>query len=644
LAVFGLTVFGTGELYGLPGFGARAGKGFAAETMTAEPLGQAKEGRYGQVRIEWVPPVGDWTRVRLNRRFTGFPVSSPDGTIIHESAKSNNVVVVIDDGLTEGVTAYYTLFVLDESGSSDVWFRAGEAWSIVVEDHDFHWLLMQALPDAAITADYAASDILDEERKYPLTRFLEVIAFELDRFKSLIRPLEALYDPEQTPAAGIPLLVSQFGIVPEPSIGVTRLRSLASNAAYLNSKRGTLPGVEALASVFTGWGATVTEGINLMLREDPDSWSLDGTATFITDLIANPPSDSSAQWGITMGDAAAVRMRTADVAGSEHLYSAPVTASTDYTFSFEVFPETTTEDFTAVLRTYTGDGTFISESAGTPVTAASGGWTTVTHTYNADATALFMEVAIDVTGGTNGDEHFFKNLQLEEAPSATTYEPARQVIFAFESPYTNHITTPSFEDAIAPAFTVTNATPAFDATYARFGADSWQVTPTTPGIDTVVESDDTMPVQAGDPAMVRVSIRPVTTDTDVTVDLVWLDGGASEVSRTSQVFSLTADGWNDMFLAEQAPGTATQVKIEVTWQDTVFNIDAVALVDTYGVQYFDGTTLAGETYWEGGLGNEHNAISYYYPLRQVKTFRLDDVLPNFLPLNRSFALQFDDSP
>lgn len=637
MAVYGLTIYGQ-DLYGLPGFGARAGQGFAAETMTAEPEGPQREGRYGQVRIEWTPPLGDWTRVRLNRRYTGFPVSSPDGTIVHESARGEGVNVVIDADLPEGVAVYYTLFVLSQS---EVWFRAGQAWSMVVEDHGFHGLLLDALPDGAVNADYEASLLLSEDRKYPLRRFMEVLGFELDRAKSVMGPLQHLYDPEQTPAVGVPFLVQQFGINPEPSIGITRLRSLAANAAYLNAKRGTQPGVEALASAFTGWGATVTMGSNLMLREDTATWSLDGTATFLPDDAPGTPSDI--QWGIEMGDAAAVRMRTAEYAGREIFHSVPVSPNTQYTFSFEVYSATTTEDVTPVVRTYESDGTLIAETAGTPVTTTTGAWVALDDTFTSEANAAFMEVVIDITGGADGDQHFFKNLQLEEAASASTYEPARQVVIDYEPPYTNHITTPSFENAISPAFTVTNGTTAFDATDARFGDDSWQVTPTTLGTDTVVESNDTMPVQPGDPAQANVSIRPTTTALDVSFDLVWLDGVSAEVARTSQTFSLTPDVWNDIFLVEQAPGSATQVRVELTWQDVVLDLDGVALVDTYGVQYFDGSTLAGETYWEGGPGNAHNAKSFYYPLRTVKVFRLNDVLPNFLPLNRSFRLQFADS-
>lgn len=635
MAVYGLSLYGQ-DVYGLPGFGARAGLGFSASSFTAEPVAPNLSGQYGQVLLRWDPPVGDWDNLRIMRRFSGFPTNVVDGELVFSSTKGESIKRYVDTDLTEGIAVYYTLFV--QAVSNDVWFTAGEAWSLVVEDHGFHGLLLDALPDAALIGDYEYSQILPEERKHPLSRFMEVPAFMLDEAKTFLKTLQSLYNPDVTPAQALPLLAQQFGIVPEPSIGVTRLRTIARNAAFLNAKRGTVPGVEALASAFTGWGATVTTGVNLALNDTHEHWSADGTAT-VDPASSTPHSD--AHFGVTLGDANPVRLRSADVAGREKFYSVPVDESTSYVYSFEVRSNTgLTETFTPVLRYYDSAGAFLSEASGTGVASTDSAWTSASDAFTTPANTAFVELAIDLTAGAVNDEHYFKNVQLEAGASFTSYEPPRQAVITFDAPYTNHITTPSFEDAVTPAFTVTNATTAFSAAEQRVGADSWSVSPDTLGVDTVVESNDTMPLQAGDPALLRASIKPVTTDVDVTAEIVWLDGADAEVGTVTQVFSLTADTWNDFFLNEQAPGGATKAKIRFTWQDVDIFLDGVGLIDSYGVDYFDGSTLAGETLWEG---TDHNSVSYYFPLRTVRQARLNAVLPTFLPLGRKFELKYGTS-
>jgi len=99
----------------------------------------------------------------------------------------------------------------------------------------------------------------------PLSRFLAMLAFQLDVSRSLIEQLRYVNDPMRCPGNLLPALAQQLGVSYEAEMGMEQTRKLLATVVHQYKTKGTYPGMEGISSAVTGWGATASSGPNMML-------------------------------------------------------------------------------------------------------------------------------------------------------------------------------------------------------------------------------------------------------------------------------------------------------------------------------------------------------------------------------------------
>ena len=233
------------DYYGVGYYGAGIATQYDAYPFTATPYG------YGTIRLKWVTPTGSWAKIRIVRNKYGYPVDAWDGQVIVSAYNG-----AIDDNhpddynIEQGYYYYYSIFVLETVQYT--WVRAANTYAVAVKHYGNGEKMYSYLPQIyKITEPYVATSDSENDQ---LLRFLKIFGFELDYVQTITALLTARYNTETVNGILIPKLMTQFGLVYEPEIGIQQNRILLRDGVSINKEKGTLQGLKEFIKSTTGYG------------------------------------------------------------------------------------------------------------------------------------------------------------------------------------------------------------------------------------------------------------------------------------------------------------------------------------------------------------------------------------------------------
>ena len=264
----------------------------SVEPFTAVPVA------FNNLRVTWDVPASSssWTRMQLLRSRAGFCATPEDGEVVID-VTSNFPDSYTDTGLAGGWWYYYTIFAYTQSSISvaPVYNRVGVTSGLSVGDTGTTYAMWKKVPDyfeivrnsgSSITDDYAGvynvpwntdqpsntiyafnPDQFDQPNQ-TLQAFLSVLGFGADIVRNYQNTLMDVNDPHKTHVANLASLAAEVGVDFEYEIPASVMRKKVANAALLARQRGTLAGLQNLASLSTGWDVDVYLTQNLFLTAE----------------------------------------------------------------------------------------------------------------------------------------------------------------------------------------------------------------------------------------------------------------------------------------------------------------------------------------------------------------------------------------
>ena len=214
-----------------------------AAYFTADPVD------YTLIRITWGLPLSTTlsstpnpTEALVVYSPNGEPSTINDGSILVQTTNTRSEYF---HQVQEGAWAYYTLFIKYESLEGDLYYEpAASISTLVPKKHNSVDDLFQKIPERYRNLDG------DEG---PLKRFLEVIGWDIDRFRTLIDYLMVCKDPQNARSEELDLIAADLGFdLRSQDLGAYRLRLLIDNIGTLRRFNGTEAGLLTAATALTG--------------------------------------------------------------------------------------------------------------------------------------------------------------------------------------------------------------------------------------------------------------------------------------------------------------------------------------------------------------------------------------------------------
>ena len=251
--------------YGSSNYGAAAKLAFSVEPMAALALD------FKKIYIEWQPPKGEFTQVRLVRNQAGIPETAEDGIIIFDELATEGTVSrsyfidgldnPTDTPLVSGRQSNYKFFIFSDQ---KIWRSAGSVNVVVPENHNSQEKFINLLPRVFTSADQSPLGAVDTSSS--LYDFLYGMTFTYD---AITTQLELLLKPKhtglETPIQLIPIETATYGLTQEPSLPTKNQKRLIREALYMYYRKGTKLALERYAESLTGFAPTVTVSQNLLL-------------------------------------------------------------------------------------------------------------------------------------------------------------------------------------------------------------------------------------------------------------------------------------------------------------------------------------------------------------------------------------------
>lgn len=368
--------------------------------FTVQPF-IANQFEHGELHITWSTPRQvsspqspgkSWSQLQLVRNLYGVPSFPTDGEVLLNVLNTAPVENYLDTGVPPGRFAYYAIFVLTThdpwdsthsysigdqvtySGQNYIAILAsqnqtpgtGSAWSATVNSTE--WVFAGGAVGLSV-ADWQYSDFLysNTPRAYKvnvvettasnpefnnhLWKFDRVFGFAFDIMKTENDALLRINDMQLTRDKYAWAIAEQMGIGEEVPDQPELRRLRIMDATKIAQQKGTIPGLETLIYDTTGWGATITQGYNLMLDIDqaafahpiPPTW--DANTQYAANVLVqysgvlyrsrtvtagNIPSSSPTQWTTLtapVADNPATAMQNQQTGGLSSWQSSGTTAS-----------------------------------------------------------------------------------------------------------------------------------------------------------------------------------------------------------------------------------------------------------------------------------------------------------------------------
>lgn len=257
--------------YGTDTYGTPFNVDFKVDPVLAAPLG------YNAIRISWMSPTGNWSRLRLIQSRTGFAVHEDDGLVVMETTAAS--AEYVDQGLLGTVWYYYTLFI----EADGVWHVVGTASALAVANNGMADLMWDRIPrwfryrinpqdTAPVVVWEPTAEIVDLnsvwQENTTLKDFLEVLGWGLDYLNNYASTLLWANDTRNGHLADVYRLAQTLGEEWEPRVPSYLMRQKVQNSGVLAQRRGTLEGLRELVATSVGYDVDLSVGPNMFLNQD----------------------------------------------------------------------------------------------------------------------------------------------------------------------------------------------------------------------------------------------------------------------------------------------------------------------------------------------------------------------------------------
>ena len=375
------------SIYGLSVYGTDTAVAYAASGFTATPK------TYGSILLKWNNPAGSWSKIKLVRNTYGFPIDYLDGTVLdinndlkYEAYKETAPPSYLDTNLATNAFYYYSLFVFERINYK--WIRVSDIIGLSVKEYGYSDKLFEYVPDVYKTKGLTQAggstyiNISSVEENQVLKSYLDVFAFELNKYHTLTNLLFSRYDTSKLNGLLLPSLLQELGLEYEPEIGYQQARILTRDAVALYKGKGSRDGIREFLKAFTGYAVPtianvsnptidgVTVGPNKMLDYNDSSFE-ESIGRWVSD---NTNAGTLAVLKVKKVSTVALTSNVLTLTTGAHEYKV---GNQIYVFGFDkpLFNQTTAVTLTAVTGTTVS---FSLTGANYPATTA---WNPVTNEF-----------------------------------------------------------------------------------------------------------------------------------------------------------------------------------------------------------------------------------------------------------------------
>ena len=627
--------------YGSSSYGAAAKLAFSVEPMAALALD------FKKIYIEWQPPKGEFTQVRLVRNQAGIPETAEDGIIIFDELATEGTVSrsyfidgldnPTDTPLVSGRQSNYKFFIFSDQ---KIWRSAGSVNVVVPENHNSQEKFINLLPRVFTSADQSPLGAVDTSSS--LYDFLYGMTFT---YEVLTTQLELLLKPKhtglETPIQLIPIETATYGLTQEPSLPTKNQKRLIREALYMYYRKGTKLALERYAESLTGFAPTVTVSQNLLLTVQ-DSTFYGGVGNWVasnavlTSSTEQVPDSNTNQIDTTKTGKIVASNAGSMVLGAEDIITkgVPVLPSTEYTVSCKLKSPASDGNITLSVRFYDKNGVATSAANTATAVAANNTWKSASKTATSDATSKYAIITIAYSAAGT----YYVDQVCMQTGSTVAYDEARAIDIFLNSRKTNLIKNPSFETNVTDSWTLTGlATIAQDSDVsdlAYSGENSAKITATGNWAFT----SNTMPIENG---VFYTASGLSKTTANLTVKFIARDA-LGDVVEDIDVYPLgTLTEWSRFTatdLTDASLSTATTYEVQFSGGSGTFYLDSIQFEKSpVASDYFDGSLPSDfGAVWED---TEDNSFSHLYPGKPQKVQRLGKTLVDWVPQNAFWRLR-----
>ena len=599
-----------------------------------------------KIKLTWISPTGDFTKIKLVRNQFGFPETSEDGiTIWEEYATEGDVsrsefVDGVDNPtqvpIVTGRQVYYEMFLFTDQ---KVWVSAGRVTDLMPSDHGVHKRLMDIIPKVFTSDIQSPLGITNEESH--LSKFMNGIAFTHEQFLSQLDVLRPQHSSEGIAHLTLDQTFFSLGLVPEPAIPVKNQKRLIREANYMFRNKGTQVGIGAYAESLTGFAPTITVSPNLLLSvqdstfyKSTGNWYINvpDSLTSSTEQTAAPGTnviDESYSGKIVSGGNGVMTL------GNDFPITrgVPVLPETEYTLSCKLKSPGSNGNVQIEAQFFDRHGVTLGYIETSTAVAATGVWKSASVTFTTPLDACYSSIFIYYGTGT-----YYIDQVCYQLGGTVAYDEARAISLFLDSSKTNFIKNPSFEESGSFTWAVTGATFTQDVATPSEGYSgnySGKFVVATAG---EITADYNIPITTG--KYYTLSFYVLSEDsTAITgkVDFYDVDDNLVETSETEFEVS---DSWVRMSMTSltDSASEASYAKVTLSFNDPgTYYVDLIQFEKSHtATEYFDGS-LPSEygAVWENTVGASY---SHLYPNKPLKIPRLGKTLDDWIVPNTFWRL------
>ena len=626
--------------YGSSSYGAAAKLAYSVEPMAALVLDFTK------VYIEWQPPKGDFTQVRLVRNQAGIPETAEDGIIIFDELATEGTVSrsyfidgldnPSDTPLVTGRQSNYKFFIFSDQ---KIWRSAGSVNVIVPKDTNAQGKFVNLLPRVFTSAEQSPLGAVDVSSS--LYDFLFGATFTYEVVNTQLELLLPQHTGQETPIQLIPVQTANYGLNQEPSLPTKNQLRLIREALYMYYIKGTKLALERYAESLTGFAPTVTVSQNLLLTVQ-DSTFYGGVGNWVasnavlTSSTEQVPDSNTNQIDTTKTGKIVASNAGSMVLGAENIITkgVPVLSSTEYTVSCKLKSPASDGNITLSVRFYDKNGVATSAANTATAVAADNTWKSASKTATSDATSTYAIITIAYSAAGT----YYIDQVCMQTGSVVAYDEARAIDIFLNSRKTNLIKNPSFEVNVTDNWTktglatITQDVDVSDLAYS--GESSAKIVAT--GNWTL--TSNTMPIDNG---VFYTASGLAKTTANLTVTFIGRDA-LGDVIEDIDIYPLgTLTEWSRFTATDLTDANLSDIEtyeIVFSGGSGTFYLDSIQFERSpVASDYFDGSLPSDfGAVWEG---TEDNSYSHLYPGKPQKVQRLGKTLVNWVPQNAFWRLR-----
>jgi hypothetical protein len=652
---------------------------------------------FNQIKLTWLSPKGEFTKIKLVRNQFGFPEDSEDGLVIWEEYATEGTVsrTSFVDGednenqtpIVNGRQVYYGMFLFTDQ---KVWVNAGKIEDLMPINHGVHKRIMDIIPkvftsdiqsplgvtdalfsdiggviyniddDSIVIKDKNNQNVVYTYGKYTprvsigqtvlpntllatnsdLVLFLDGIAFTYEQFLS---QLDILRPQHSSEGIAFSTLIQNFfslGLVPEPAIPVKNQKRLIREALYLYSHKGMESGISSYAESLTGFAPTLSVSTNLLLSvQDSTFYDSIGNWTATNATLTSSDEQVPAP-GTNVIDNVYTGKLVASASGAMQLGNTapitrgvPVLPSTEYTVSCKLKSPASAGNITLSVKFYDKDATITGTTQSATAVAANNTWKSASKTFTTPADAAYASIQIAYSAAGT----YYLDQVCLQLDDTVDYDEARAISVFLDPAKTNYIKNPSFE-VDNSTWTTTGATFTQNAavpTDGYSGTYSGQFVVATTGN---IKTNYNIPVTAGKYYTLSFYVSS-SNSVKVTGTIEFFDASNNLLEDFASEFTINSSFSRVSLTAlTDSESAVSYAKVKIAFNHAgTYRVDLVQFEKSHVVtEYFDGSLPSSYgVVWEG---TEDASYSHLYPNKPLKIPRLGKTLNDWIVPNTFWRL------